>query len=69
MGRQDAYACSAHMRVKSGEDFRHTVELLEMARVYGEQKQNFEEHFWAGYFASTVARNERAIRKYISNQE
>ena len=44
---------------------------IHLARVYGEQKQNYTgQHFWArGYFVSTVGRNEEVIREYIRNQE
>ena len=44
---------------------------IQLARVYGERKQNFVgQHFWArGYFVSTVGRDEPAIRDYIRNQE
>ena len=44
---------------------------IHLARVYGEQKQNFAgQSFWArGYFVSTVGRDEDAIRDYIRNQE
>jgi putative transposase len=40
---------------------------IHLARVYGEQKQNFVgQHFWArGYFVSTVGRDEAVIREYI----
>jgi putative transposase len=44
---------------------------IHVARVYGERKRNFAgQHFWArGFFVSTVGRDERAIREYISKQE
>jgi putative transposase len=44
---------------------------IHLARVYGEQKQNYAgQSFWArGYFVSTVGRDEAAIRDYIRNQE
>ena len=44
---------------------------IHLARVYGERKRNFVgQHFWArGYFVSTVGRDERVIREYISKQE
>lgn len=44
---------------------------IHLARVYGEQKQNFVgHHFWARrYFLSTVGRDESVIREYIRNQE
>ncbi len=37
---------------------------IHLARTYGERKRNFAgQHFWArGYFVSTVARDEAAIR-------
>ena len=44
---------------------------IHLARVCGEQKQNYAgQSFWAwGYFVSTVARDEVTIRDYIRNQE
>ncbi len=44
---------------------------IHLARTYAERKRNFVgQHFWArGYFASTVGRDEEAIRDYIRNQE
>ena len=44
---------------------------IHLARVYGEQKQNYAgQSFWArGYFVSTVGRDEITIRDYIRNQE
>ena len=44
---------------------------IHVARVYGERKRNFVgQHFWArGFFASTVGRDETAIREYIKKQE
>ena len=44
---------------------------IHLARVYGEQKQNYAgQSFWArGYFVSTVGRDEVTIRDYIRNQE
>jgi putative transposase len=44
---------------------------IHLARVYGEQKQNYAgQSFWArGYFVSTVGRDEAVIRDYIRNQE
>ncbi len=44
---------------------------IHLARVYGERKRNYVgQHFWArGFFASTVGRDERVIREYISKQE
>ena len=44
---------------------------IQLARVYGERKQNFVgQHFWArGYMVSTVGRDETVIREYIRNQE
>jgi putative transposase len=40
---------------------------IHLARVYGEQKQNYTgQSFWArGYFVSTVGRDEATIRDYI----
>ena len=42
-----------------------------LARVYGEQKQNYAgQSLWArGYFVSTVGRDEAVIRDCIRNQE
>src|SRR5437879_6300181 len=44
---------------------------IHLARVYGEQRRNFEgQHFWArGYFVSTVGRDEALIRASITHQE
>ena len=43
---------------------------IHLARVYGERKRNFGQHFWArGYYVSTVGRDETVIREYIRNQE
>ena len=44
---------------------------IHLARVYGENRQNFTgQSFWArGYFISTVGRDEEVIRNYIRNQE
>ena len=44
---------------------------IHLARVYGERKRHYAgQHFWArGYFVSTVGRDERVIREYISRQE
>jgi putative transposase len=44
---------------------------IHIARVYGARKPNFVgQHFWArGFFVNTVARDGRAIRAYIRNQE
>lgn len=44
---------------------------IHMARVYGEQKQNYAgQSFWArGYFGPTVGRDEAMIRDYNRNQE
>jgi len=44
---------------------------IHLARVYGERKRNFVgQHFWARrFFVSTVGRDERVIREYISKQE
>jgi len=44
---------------------------IHLARVYGEQKQNYAgQSFWArGYSVSTVGRAEATIRDYIRNQE
>jgi putative transposase len=44
---------------------------IHLARVYGEQKQDYAgQSFWArGYFVSTVGRDEATIRDYIRNQE
>ena len=44
---------------------------IHLARVYGEQKQNYAgQSFWArGYFVSTVGGDEVTIRDYIRNQE
>lgn len=42
-----------------------------LARVYGERKQNYAgQSLWArGNFVSTVGRDEATIREYICNQE
>jgi len=44
---------------------------IDLARVYGERKQNFVgQHFWArGYYVSTVGRDEMVIREYIRQQD
>ena len=44
---------------------------IHLARVYGEQKQNYAgQSFWArGYFVNTVGRDEATIRDHIRNQE
>jgi putative transposase len=44
---------------------------IHLARVYGEQKQNYSgKSRWArGYFVLTVGRDEATIRDYIRNQE
>ncbi len=44
---------------------------IHLARVYGEQKQNYAgQNFWSrGYFVSTVGRDEATTREYIRNQE
>ena len=44
---------------------------IHLARVYGEQKQNYAgQSFWArGYFVTTVGRDETTIRDYIRTQE
>ena len=44
---------------------------IHIARTYLGHKKSYEEqHFWArGYFASTVNRDEQAIRDNISHQE
>ena len=44
---------------------------IHLARTYGGRERNFVgEQFWArGYFVSTVGRDERAIRRYIQEQE
>jgi putative transposase len=44
---------------------------IHLARVYGENKRNFVgQHFWArGFFVSTVGRDEKVIRAYITRQE
>lgn len=44
---------------------------IDLARGYGEQKQNYAgQSFWArGYFVSTVGRDEGTIRDCIRNQE
>jgi putative transposase len=44
---------------------------IHMARTAGGRQRNFTgEHFWGwGYFASTVGRDEKAIREYIQRQE
>ena len=42
-----------------------------IARTFGGRERNFTgEHFWArGYFASTVGRDEKAVREYIRKQQ
>jgi putative transposase len=44
---------------------------IHIARVYAGRRRNFVgQHFWArGYWASTVGKNEAAVREYIQNQE
>jgi putative transposase len=44
---------------------------IHIARTVGGRRRNFTgQHFWArGYFASTVGRDEKAIREYIRRQE
>ena len=44
---------------------------IHIARVYAGRRGNFVgQHFWArGYWASTVGKNEAAVRQYIQNQE
>jgi len=44
---------------------------IHIARTAGGRRRNFTgQHFWArGYFASTVGRDEKAIREYIRRQE
>ena len=44
---------------------------IHIARNYSERSRNFSgQHFWArGYFVSTVGLEERAVRKYIQEQE
>ncbi len=44
---------------------------IHLARVYTERKKNFVgQHFWArGFYVSTVGRDEKAVRKYIREQE
>jgi putative transposase len=44
---------------------------IHIARQFGERRRNLvSHHFWArGYFASTVGRDEKAIRRYIQRQE
>jgi putative transposase len=44
---------------------------IHFARTVGGRRRNFTgQHFWArGYFASTVGRDEKAIREYIRRQE
>ena len=44
---------------------------IHIARSVGGRRRNFTgQHFWArGYFASTVGRDEKAIREYIRRQE
>jgi putative transposase len=44
---------------------------IHLARTYGERQRNFTgQSFWArGYFVSTVGRDEKTIRDYITNQE
>jgi putative transposase len=44
---------------------------IHLARVYGENKRNFVgQHFWArGFFVSTVGRDEKVIRAYITRQD
>jgi putative transposase len=44
---------------------------IRIARTVGGRRRNFTgQHFWArGYFASTVGRDETAIREYIRRQE
>ncbi len=44
---------------------------IQIARTVGGRRRNFAgQHFWArGYFASTMGRDEKTIRKYIRRQE
>jgi putative transposase len=44
---------------------------IHIARTYAEHRRNFiGQNFWArGYYASTVGRDEEALRKYIKRQE
>ena len=44
---------------------------IHIARVYAGRRRSFKgQSFWArGYFVSTVGRDERAVRKYIRDQE
>ena len=44
---------------------------IHIARTHAGRRRNFVgQHFWArGYFASTVGRDEKAIREYIRRQE
>jgi len=44
---------------------------IHIARTFGEKKRNFVgQNFWgAGYFVSTVGRDEVVIREYIRNQD
>ena len=44
---------------------------IHIVRTVGGRRRNFTgQHFWArGYFASTVGRDETAIREYIRRQE
>ena len=51
-------------------DFVKGKSAIPMARVYGGRKRNFAgRHFWArGFFVSTVARDDEAIRACSHNQ-
>lgn len=44
---------------------------IHIARTVGGRRRNLTgQHFWArGYFASTVGRDEKAMREYIRRQE
>jgi putative transposase len=42
---------------------------IHLPRVYGERNWNFVSILGAGYFVSTVGRDEELIREYIRNQE
>ena len=43
---------------------------IHIARTFFDRKRNFVgQHFWArGYYVSTVGRDERAVREYITKQ-
>ena len=62
---------TVQMSVSSVVGFIKGKSAIHLARVYGEQKQNYAgQSFWArGYFVSTVGRDEVVIRDYIRNQE